>query len=487
MAADNEFTVPEAARRFLEGRGYVLDGTMAAHIARWREWYTRASGAQSGEVHDFYNVPYTTVANGSSQKRHRRRLSLNPAKRACQEWASLVLNEDTAVSVEQPGANAWLQRWLDANDFWPTGQQMVEAAYATGTGAWALWADVREDVAASLKLRSYDARMVIPLSWDSEGVTECAFCQRVHVGGSPMTQLTLHRMGDAGSYVIECALFDKEGKAADPEEHGFLAEWDTGCPTPTFGIVRPGISNTVADASPYGQSVFHDATGGAIQALDMAFDALFQEVKLTEAMVFLDDQLIDVRSQDGRLIPVAAGDDGDRKFRKLAGQAGSELYEVYSPEIRTGPLRDALDVALAEFGEQCGFGQDYFTLDDHGGLKTATEVASDNSTLMRNIRKHENALRRAICQVARALLTVARVRGLDAGIEEDFGEVSVTFDDSIITDTKAEKTMMLSEVAAGVLPRWKYLEKFYGMDEETARAMADEAVGLPAAPEDPEE
>ena len=65
-----------------------------------------------------------------------------------------------------------------------------------------------------------------------------------------------------------------------------------------------------------------------------------------------------------------------------------------------------------------------------------------------------------------------------APVEEGFAPVEVVWDDSIITDTQAEKTQMLAEIAAGVVPKWVYLTRFYGMSEEEARAAAPEQTVL---------
>ena len=51
---------------------------------------------------------------------------------------------------------------------------------------------------------------------------------------------------------------------------------------------------------------------------------------------------------------------------------------------------------------------DYFDFDKVGYVRTATEVSSDNSALMRNVRKSENALRKPITDVSRALMAYAR-------------------------------------------------------------------------------
>ncbi len=60
--------------------------------------------------------------------------------------------------------------------------------------------------------------------------------------------------------------------------------------------------------------------------------------------------------------------------------------------------------------------------------------------------------------------------------------MSVDLDDSIIADTASDKAQMLSEVAAGLVPGWMYLQRFYGMTEEDARAAASEAASGAAAP-----
>ncbi len=75
---------------------------------------------------------------------------------------------------------------------------------------------------------------------------------------------------------------------------GILLIYDTGCPFPTFGFVKPAVTNAHVDMSPYGQSVFADA----VQAMDLTFDAPINEIDLSKMRVFLSDVLFD-REQDG--------------------------------------------------------------------------------------------------------------------------------------------------------------------------------------------
>ena len=108
--------------------------------------------------------------------------------------------------------------------------------------------------------------------------------------------------------------------------------------------------------------------------------------------------------------------------------------------------------------------------DSRGYIKTATEVSSDNSALMRNIRRHENALERAITSISHALLHVSR--GFGEKIPEE-GDLRVQFDDTIIQDTAAEKEQDMREVGV-TMGAWEYRMRWYGEEESVARARAAE-------------
>ena len=141
-------------------------------------------------------------------------------------------------------------------------QATVVRAFGLGTGAWALWVDLDRK---KVRIRRYDARMVIPLTWDEDGITECAFVTRAFYRGRAVDQLQMHLKGGAGfsagssspsnsslsperakallamndeeTYRIVTVCFDREGNELAPV--GVAPVFDTGCGFPTFGIVKP--------------------------------------------------------------------------------------------------------------------------------------------------------------------------------------------------------------------------------------------------------
>lgn len=482
---DNEYWVPEHVRAFLRGLGFSLPlEDMEPHIRAWDQWM-RALG-------DFYNYK-DTDGIGRVYEVHRR--SIHPAMRACREWGSLLLNDKTTVACDNQACTDWLTDWMARTGFLSASQECVVRAFGLGTGAFALWVDAS---AQEVRVRRYDARMVVPLTWDEEGVTECAFVTRAFWRGQAVDQVQLHLRGhggtwfspsekpedapamacssrpssslleneeNKGTYKIVTACFDRDGNRIKPE--GVCPVYETGSTWPTFSMVKPAIDNTRVDMSPYGQSVFADAVD-AIQAVDLCYDAMMSEIDNGKMRVFLSDVMFDVeRDGKGGRVSIPFGKSDCTVFRKV--MSTEDTIQEFAPQLRTEDQARAFRVALQTLGDLCGFGLDYFDLDKTGYLRTATEVSSDNSALMRNIRRHEHALEGAIAGICHALMAVERRLGAEL---PDEGSVRVAFDDSIISDTAAEKRQDMDEVAAGLMEAWEYRAKWYGEDEATARGVA---------------
>lgn len=460
MATENQYEIAACVMDAIKAEGYEPDDTMRSTVVGWWEWYTAKA--------DWYDKLEVVDGNRFKVRRH----SLHPARRVCREWASAILDDDgTKVSTDAEAVTDLLDEWVTETRLIPTAQRAIERAFAVGTGALALWFDVQKDGTVDIRARRYDARMVLPLSWDDDGVSECAFVTRAYIDGRPVHHLQMHVVDEAtGSYHVQTRIFDvKSGQEIAPD--GILPDFDTGADLPTFAIMRPALDNVYAEGTYMGQSVFADAID-AIKGVDNAFDSMQREVDATKVKVFMSQHLFDMQTgEDGKAKPVPMSPE-NTVIMKLDTVASEDMYEVFSPAIRTAQLAEALNVALAELGDLTGFGQDYFRYDKGGGLKTATEVSADNSAFMRNIRKHENELRP---QLERLLACVLRCQGTLNGWPVPEGcEVRVDFDDSIIQDTSAEKAQMMAEVSAGIVPKWMYLVRFYAMEEAEAKAMAPE-------------
>ena len=446
LLAGEAYWIPECARDWLRRSGYSTRALedMEPHVREWDSWM-RAEG----EFYDYRD----TDGFGRMYEVHRR--SIMPAMRVCREWGSLLLDEKTTLACSAQACTDWLDSFLSSTNFWGRAQDTVVRAFGLGTGAFALWLDAGRREA---RVRHYDARMVVPLAWDAEGVRECAFVTRAFSPKGPVDQVQCHVVGDGGEYEVRTACFDAEGReVAVPGVAPVVA---TGSAWPTFAIVRPAVPNTRVDFSPYGQSVFADAVD-AVQSVDLAYDALINEVDAGKMRVFLSDVMFDQeRTSDGRRVPIPFGRGDCTVFRKV--MSTEDTIQEFAPALRTEAQGKAFRLALQVLGDLCGLGTNYFDLDNVGYVKTATEVSSDNSALMRNIRKNENALSGALAGVAHALL--ACERGFGKSLPDE-GDVTVIYDDSIVQDTASEKRQDMEEVSVGLMTREEYRARWYGEGE----------------------
>lgn len=470
------FAVSEAVRRKLKELGYTPDTSMAGDVERWWSWYTATA--------EWYTVQREVLGHRFRAKRR----SVHPARFVCREWASAILDDDgTTVTVEDLGrpmgddpgeaevlavedASEWLADWCDRNRFVNKAQMALERAFALGTAAMALWFHAAEDGTVRVRPRRYDARMVLPLTWDDDEVTECAFVTTARYKGRAVDQLQCHVLEDDG-YHVKTWLFsrDQAGGGTEIRDDSILEDYATGTRRPAFCILRPALDNVYSDGTALGQSVFADAID-VLKGVDNAWDSLQDEIDTTKVKVFMSDDLIDVVDKDGRPQPIPMSPD-NIVIHKVAGNGVDQMLQTFQPKIRTTELVAALNIALAELGAICGFGPNYLRFDKDGGLKTAKEVSSDNSTFARNIRKHENEIEPQLEALLGCLV--------DCVTGSDGAQVNVRFDDSIISDTDSEKTMMMAEIGAGVMLPREYRQKFLGEGEDEAQAAIDQIMGVP--------
>lgn len=408
----DEYWVPEHVRAYLQQLGFLLPlDDMEPHIRSWDDWM----GAR-GKFYDYQD----TDGVGRMYAVHRR--SIHPAMRVCKEWGALLLNENVKVVCEEQSATDWLEDYFSRTGFMAKAQATIVRAFGLGTGAFALWVDLGK---CKVRVRHYDARMVIPLTWDEDGVTECAFVTRVFYRGKAIDQLQMHLRSGADlslspnsdettsgtffspnendlltmdsneTYKIVTVCFDHEGNQI--ESAGVVPVYETGSTFPTFAIVKSAITNTRVDMSPYGQSVFADAID-AVQAVDLTFDALVNEVDVSKMRVFLSDVLFDKESNESNSVSIPFGKQDCTVFRKV--MSTEDMIQEFAPALRTNAQSEAFRIALQMLGDLTGSGITYFDFDNTGYVKTATEVSSDNSALMRNIRRHENALEQSLAGIA---------------------------------------------------------------------------------------
>lgn len=418
-----------------------------SHIDEWLEWY-------QGEVRKFHKYK---VFNGVVTTEHKR-YALGMAKKICEDWANLILNEK--VSIKAGDYENRLNEILDSNNFRVRGNQLIEIAFALGTGAFVEYKDADDGVVIDY----IRANMIYPLSWDNGDITECAFGAARVVDGKERIYLQIHRLGDvesgenAETYYIENKYIDAEsGKEVEaPEDIEKIV--DTGYSKPLFQIITPNIFNNIDLDSPLGISVYANSIS-QLEGCDIMYDSYINEFVLGRKRILVPISAAKIQmQQDGVSAP--AFDPNDTVYYQMPGDKNDDLkltevdMTIRAQEHELG-IQRSLDILSLKTG--MGTGRYQFNA---SGVKTATEVISDKSDLYQNRQKNAIIVKEAVLAMVRA------VSFLDSGTEI---EATVDFDDSIIEDTNTTIDKNIKLVQAGLRSKLTAIMEIDKCSEEDAK------------------
>lgn len=438
----------KAITQYLKQRGWdCVDNSWYSVIALWQKWY-------QGKVPSFHCYQQY---NGKHKVR-RTRKTLGMAKTIPEDWANLALNEKVEIIVSKPTVNKRIHDVLNANNFRVRANQLLELSFALGTGAFVEYLDGEK-----VRIDYIRAGLIYPLSWDNGTILECAFGSERVVKKEKQITLNIHRLDEAGRYIIENHLFLRRGDILTelPLPDGTEAEVRTGSAVPLFQIVKPNIVNNVDLECPMGISVFANAID-QLEGVDLPYDSYQNEFRLGRKRITVPVTMARMMmEEDGSVTPVF--DDNDTEFYAVPAVEGGENKIVeHNMELRYEAHEAAIKSGLALLSYKCGMGDDRYSF-EHGQVKTAKEVVSDKSDLFQNLKKHELLLEQALVGVVEGVASLL-------GVHSAF-ETKVNFDDSIIEDADTTRQRDLQEVRDGIMQKWEFRVKWYGETEEQAKAV----------------
>jgi A118 family predicted phage portal protein len=424
----------------------------------WKSWYC-------GKVKRFHDY---TIYNGKRRVKMER-LSMQMAKKCCEDWADLLFNERCRVSVSDSGSQDALLRVLDANDFWTLVNNGIESSGASGTGAFVVSVEnmtLNEDTnvidvtEASTKIRYVDVDGIYPLTWDGRRVTECAFAAKTSLKGKNYVYLSVHLL-ENGKYVIYNHAFEDTNGSLKEVDSDVLSRFDTQSAVKWFSIISPAGVNQIYPSSPWGLPYFANAID-TLKAIDTAYDSLNNEIQLGRKRIFARQDLFNI-SENG-VDPVFDCDDIS-VYMLPKGATANDLIQPENSELRVDQIKQDIELNLMIFCSLVGFGENHFKQSTQTE-QTATAVISENSAMFRRKKKHETALESTLKDLITAV----------AYAETSFGQSDINvdgliiqFDDSVVEDRSVLTERALREIQAGVLSPIEYRMAVKGESEEVAK------------------
>lgn len=428
-------------KNYLKGRGYTLPTEENYHnVKNWLEWYT-------GKVKSFHSY---SQYNG---KKHvmRERFSLSLAKKVCEDWANLLINEKMDIRVTDEKIQAEINKILADNKFRERANALTEIAFALGTGAFVEYIEN-----GKVGIDYIRADMIYPLAWENGDITECAFAGEKVIDGKKCIYLNMHLL-ENGKYKIENHLFDITNYV--PREidlpDGLERECYTNSNVPMFQIIKPNIVNNTDLDSPMGISVFANSLD-VLKGIDLVYDSYENEFRLGKKRIIIPTGMAQFLDDENGIRPVF--DDNDTEFYALKETDHFTDIKEINMTLRSDEHEKALARNLSLLSSKCGLGSDRYSY-EKSAIKTATEVISEKSELYQNLKKNEIVLESAVIGVIKAILVLSELG--DA-------EVSVSFDDSIIEDTDAVAKRAMEEYKLGIIDTAEYFMRVYKLTESQA-------------------
>ena len=461
-----------------------------------------------GFYRPWHLIPAPTVGKPDGRRELYR---MNVPKAVCAELASLVWGEQCEVhvstgetrktedGVEIPDPlDEFVQDVLRKNSFFEKAQETIEEMLALGGAAVKVWHEDRRDsegnaLGGDIRLGYCMADQFVPISWDNAKVYEGVFISRRAKGGWYYTRLEWHRR-DGRTYVIRNELYRAEimkgleGQNQDilgarcplSEMYPFLDE-ETKIETEEsfFSYFRTPVANNLDANSPLGMSIYGNALE-TLHALDICYDSFVQEFRLGKKKIvvparFLRSVTDPVTGQLRRYF-----DPNDETFLGVADDDGNTGLHDISVELRVEEHIGAINAFLSILCLQLGFSSNTFSFDQKAGLKTATEVVSENSKTFKTIRTVQNQLAPAFEHIIRNIIDVAILYGMEwngQSVERLAAggyEVNVVFDDGVTQDRQTNINEGVMLVGAGLLSKFTFLtDKKYGQGLTEKEAMAE--------------
>ena len=481
---------------------FELDGVPA-----FREYYTLFIFAWQAIYKGFYKawheVPMKTLNDPKGKKRTM--ATMNAGKIACAQMARYVWNERCTITASSAGhdpeskepdpLDEFLQSVLDENRFGTAFGDLLEKSMALGGGALKEWVEIPKDENGNdtgegrIKISYHMAPQFVPTTWDNSRVKSAIFLSREARDGYYYTVVEWHKW-DGETYRVTNDLYRMPIKeVAEPQN--ILGWWypleliypllspATEIPdvsTTYFQYVRPFGANYADDNSPLGMSIFAPAMN-TLHSIDIMFDSLQREFVLGKKRIIVPARAMHSAVLNNGGTPQKYFDADDEVWEALATDNPEDL-KIYdnSVELRVEPHIQGINGELSILCSQIGFDPGTLAFDQQQGMKTATEVISENSKTFGTVQAHENNARDALTGMVDAIFDLAERYGLTwkgtpvAQLIAGGYSVAVNFDDSIIQDKEANVNRGVMLVGADLMSKEKFMVDVLGYTPEDAQA-----------------
>ncbi|HIT36905.1 MAG TPA: phage portal protein [Candidatus Onthousia faecipullorum] len=419
-------------------------------MAIWKSWYR-------GNVNDFH---YFTMKMADGTTKQCERLTMNMPKKVCEDFAKLLWSEKVQIKLDKKKNTERLLEVLDSkeNNFKVNFPNFLERVFALGTG---VTVEYRKD---DKTLIDYiDGDIVIPYKYTNSYINGLITVSRFTKGADKdkkyFTHITYHEFKDS-KYTKLNELYESNNETTLGEEINFnekfpdvleFEEFDTD--NPHFQVWEPVVANNFDTDSPMGISIFANQID-KFKAIDTEYDSFNREFRTGKKRVLISREAVKKHyvpdpEEEGKVNLVSYFDNNDEVYVAIAGMEDQPVKEI-DFNLRYQEHISSINAQLNYISAGVGLGQNYYNFDGQG-VKTATEVVSENSDTYRTKKHHELMVNDCLYDLVKAICELEDI---------PYKSINIVFDDSIIEDENALIQRGLELYQSKTISLEKFMKKY---------------------------
>lgn len=324
--------------------GYNISTDYYNNISVWKDWW-------KGFHEPFHRI---TFENGEKRK-SRDMYTMKMAKKVCEDWASILINDKTFVKVDD----------------------------------------------------EYSEKFIVG-DTDNGGVF-----------GSNKLYLEIHRLEKGEYVIENhiFGIKDKSLLSEEPLPDGVARIMHTGSDKPWFTICKPAIVNPINGNNGMGCAVFAGAIDN-LKGVDLAYNNLNSDFWLGQKKVFLNKNMLEDMSGDKKVAPDEVNQQLFYYIGETMDDGtGKSMVQEHNPDLRVADNTAGIQAQLDYLSFKVGFGTKHYQF-NAGSIVTATQYTGDKQDLIQNAHKHFIKVESFLHGLVKTLLWIGH-SFIDAQVKED--------------------------------------------------------------------
>ncbi len=314
-------------------------------------------------------------------------------------------------------------------------------------------------------------------------ISECAIATKsIQTEGDTnyyYTLLEFHEWQDE-KYVISNELYKSDNSNVVGKQvplsilYPDLAETVTleGLRRPLFAYFRTPGANNKSLESPLGVGIVDNAKE-ILDTINNTHDQFAWEIQMGQRRVVVPAEFLKTDEAHPPMF-----DSDQNVFVGMYGAENAGIKDI-TTAIRTVQYKDAIDHWIKEFEVQVGLSVGSMSYADDG-LKTATEIVSNNSMTYQTRSSYLTMVEKVINELVHSIFELAGYAELNSTgkplfeLNYDDYKVDISFEDGIFVNQDKQQEDDLKAVVAGVMPKKQFLIRNYNLSDQELKEWLDD-------------